>query len=93
VETNLDFDQAVKDVNFFETTIRILGALLSNYSMTKHPVLLQKAIDLGDRLSVAFHSKAGIPHSVSVISERVLFVYVCCMLLTLFCFVLFCITN
>lgn len=52
-----------KDVNFFEVTIRVLGALLTNYHFTNDDMFLQKAEDLGDRLMAAFSSPSGIPYS------------------------------
>lgn len=57
VEANLTFDlpdRRVQDVSFFETTIRILGGLLSSYDLSGHHVLLEKAEDLGRRLCNAF---------------------------------------
>lgn len=45
VENNLNFD-INKDVNLFETTIRVLGGLLSTFHLTKERVFLDKAIDL-----------------------------------------------
>ncbi|XP_049886281.1 endoplasmic reticulum mannosyl-oligosaccharide 1,2-alpha-mannosidase isoform X2 [Pectinophora gossypiella] len=52
-----------KDVNFFEVTIRVLGALLTNYHFSQDDMFLKKALDLGDRLMSAFQSPSGIPHS------------------------------
>ncbi|XP_026325954.1 endoplasmic reticulum mannosyl-oligosaccharide 1,2-alpha-mannosidase isoform X3 [Hyposmocoma kahamanoa] len=52
-----------KDVNFFEVTIRVLGALLTNYHFTGDEMFLDKARDLGERLMPAFHSPSGIPYS------------------------------
>ncbi|CAH0716043.1 unnamed protein product, partial [Brenthis ino] len=52
-----------KDVNFFEVTIRVLGALLTNYHFTQDPMFLDKAKDLGERLMAAFSSPSGIPYS------------------------------
>ncbi|XP_013189359.2 endoplasmic reticulum mannosyl-oligosaccharide 1,2-alpha-mannosidase isoform X1 [Amyelois transitella] len=52
-----------KDVNFFEVTIRVLGALLTNYHFTRDDMFLNKAKDLGDRLMAAFSSPSGIPYS------------------------------
>ncbi|CAG4955499.1 unnamed protein product [Colias eurytheme] len=52
-----------KDVNFFETTIRVLGALLTNYHFTGDNMFLEKAKDLGERLMTAFASPSGIPYS------------------------------
>ncbi|CAG8504987.1 12766_t:CDS:2 [Funneliformis caledonium] len=61
VANSLDFDQNYK-VNVFETTIRVLGGLLSAYHLSGNDTLfLSKAIDLGDRLLGAFASSSGIP--------------------------------
>ncbi|KAJ3956440.1 mannosyl-oligosaccharide alpha-1,2-mannosidase [Colletotrichum tropicale] len=68
---SLTWDQD-QDVNTFETTIRMLGGLLSaHYLSTQLPhaaskrdsVYLSKAIDLADRLLVAFDSNSGIPYA------------------------------
>ncbi|KAI8302125.1 Mannosyl-oligosaccharide 1,2-alpha-mannosidase [Colletotrichum sp. SAR11_59] len=68
---SLTWDQD-QDVNTFETTIRMLGGLLSaHYLSTQLPhaaskrdsVYLSKAIDLADRLLVAFDSDSGIPYA------------------------------
>ncbi|XP_050360996.1 endoplasmic reticulum mannosyl-oligosaccharide 1,2-alpha-mannosidase isoform X2 [Nymphalis io] len=52
-----------KDVNFFEVTIRVLGALLSNFHFTQDTMFIDKAKDLGERLLAAFSSPSGIPYS------------------------------
>ncbi|CAH0578042.1 unnamed protein product [Chrysodeixis includens] len=52
-----------KDVNFFEVTIRVLGAMLSCYHFTQDEMFLSKATDLGDRLMAGFSSPSGIPYS------------------------------
>lgn len=52
-----------KDVNFFEVTIRVLGALLTNYHFTQDDMFLNKAKDLGERLMAAFASPSGVPYS------------------------------
>lgn len=44
-------------VSLFEVTIRALGGLLSAYELSGHPVLLDKANDLGSRLFRAFLSR------------------------------------
>lgn len=51
------------DVNLFETTIRILGGLLSVYNLTGDQVFLDKASELGDRLMPAFNTPSKIPYS------------------------------
>lgn len=43
VETELSFSKNV-DVNLFESTIRILGGLLSTYHLTEDPLFLNKAV-------------------------------------------------
>ncbi|XP_055009382.1 endoplasmic reticulum mannosyl-oligosaccharide 1,2-alpha-mannosidase-like [Boleophthalmus pectinirostris] len=62
VEKELTFEKNV-DVNLFETTIRILGSLLSTYHLTKDPLFLNKAKDLGSRLMPAFRTPSKIPFS------------------------------
>ncbi|KAI8230826.1 Mannosyl-oligosaccharide 1,2-alpha-mannosidase [Colletotrichum sp. SAR 10_86] len=75
---SLTWDQD-QDVNTFETTIRMLGGLLSaHYLSTQLPhvaskrdsVYLAKAIDLADRLLVAFDSNSGIPYASVNIGKR-----------------------
>lgn len=68
VATRLDFDKN-QDVNVFETTIRVLGGLLSAYHLSGNdPVYLEKATDLGQRLIGAFQTSSGIPYSSIVLS-------------------------
>ena len=62
VENHLTFDKN-KDVNLFETTIRVLGGLLSTYHLSGKKFFLDKAKDLGDRLMGGFSSPSGIPYS------------------------------
>lgn len=62
VANSLSFDKNV-DVNLFETTIRVLGGLLSAYHLSQDDLFLRKAIDLGDRLLPAFNSRSNIPYS------------------------------
>ncbi|KAI8356708.1 glycoside hydrolase [Choanephora cucurbitarum] len=63
IDQHLDFNKD-QDVNVFETTIRVLGGLLSAYHLTNQdPLYLQKAVDLGDRLLPAFDTDSGIPIS------------------------------
>lgn len=52
-----------KDVNFFETTIRVLGGLLSAFHLSKDNIFLEKAIDLANRLMPGFRSSSGMPYS------------------------------
>lgn len=69
IKNTLDYN-VDSEVNLFETTIRMLGGLLSSYycSETYHignsTVYLEKAIDLADRLVPSFlQSETGIPYS------------------------------
>jgi mannosyl-oligosaccharide alpha-1,2-mannosidase len=57
--TNTD-DQIL---NTFETTIRYLGGFLAAYDLSdgNHPVLLEKAIELGEMLYVAFDTPNRMP--------------------------------
>ena len=69
-----DFDAAVADVvkidfsksseeeiNVFETTIRYLGGFLSAYDLSGRKVLLDKAVELGEMLYVAFDTPNRMP--------------------------------
>lgn len=71
IARKLDYDQD-QEVNTFETTIRLLGGLLSaNYLSSRLPsmassqddVYLTKAIDLADRLLGAYESASGVPYA------------------------------
>ncbi|KAJ4925954.1 hypothetical protein JOQ06_008139, partial [Pogonophryne albipinna] len=62
VEKELSFDKNV-DVNLFETTIRVLGGLLSTYNLTGDQLFLDKAKDIGARLMPAFKTPSKIPFS------------------------------
>ncbi|XP_012261784.2 endoplasmic reticulum mannosyl-oligosaccharide 1,2-alpha-mannosidase [Athalia rosae] len=62
VEESLTFGPS-KDVNLFETTIRVLGGLLSAYHMSGEKIFFEKALDLGDRLMPAFSTRSGVPYS------------------------------
>uniref|UniRef100_A0A4W5PGT1 alpha-1,2-Mannosidase n=1 Tax=Hucho hucho TaxID=62062 RepID=A0A4W5PGT1_9TELE len=62
VSTELSFNKNV-DVNLFESTIRILGGLLSTYHLTGDTLFLDKAKDIGMRLMPAFNTPSKIPYS------------------------------
>lgn len=47
--------------NVFETTIRHLGGLLAAYDLSQEPALLQKALELGEMLYVAFDTPNRLP--------------------------------
>jgi len=61
-KANLDFD-VDGEVSVFETSIRLVGGLLSAWHASGDPVLLAKARDCADRLMPSFAaSPIGIPH-------------------------------
>ena len=51
-----------EDVSVFETTIRSLGGLVSMYELTNDKMFLDKAEELGKKLSNAFNSPTGLPY-------------------------------
>jgi mannosyl-oligosaccharide alpha-1,2-mannosidase len=62
VKRNLDFD-VDGEVSVFETSIRLVGGLLSAWHACGDPVLLARARDCADRLLLSFEaSPIGIPH-------------------------------
>ncbi|KAJ2936592.1 hypothetical protein H1R20_g509, partial [Candolleomyces eurysporus] len=66
----LSFDQDGK-FNTFETTIRVLGGLLSAYHLSdEDPVFLQRAVDLADRLLAAFETPTGLPLPMVNLKQR-----------------------
>ncbi|KIY50426.1 glycoside hydrolase [Fistulina hepatica ATCC 64428] len=60
VEKELTFDRDDK-VSTFETTIRVLGGLLSAHHLSGDELYLKKAVDLADRIIPAFDTKSGLP--------------------------------
>ncbi|KAF9375698.1 mannosyl-oligosaccharide alpha-1,2-mannosidase [Mortierella sp. AD011] len=69
VRDSLNFDQD-GEINLFETTIRVLGGLLSAYDQSHDPVFLNKSVDLADRLMSAFDTPSGIPFASVHLGER-----------------------
>ncbi len=55
VARELSFDKNV-DVNLFESTIRILGGLLSTYHLTEDSMFLEKAVSKKDMLMKGLES-------------------------------------
>ena len=58
---NLDFD-VDGEVSVFETSIRIVGGLLSAYHASGDTLLLARAVDMADRLLPAFATPTGMPY-------------------------------
>ncbi len=71
VRTNLTFHVPGEESNVFEITIRVLGGLLSVYASTREQVLLDKAVELGDILLLAFLTPSGVPMSSVDFAKRV----------------------
>lgn len=68
--TELDFNKDIK-VSVFETNIRILGGLVSTYLLAEErdyltpelrEFVLEKAVDIADRLMPAFNTTTGMPY-------------------------------
>lgn len=80
VSTTLDYDKK-QDVNTFETTIRMLGGLLSAHYLqeilpgmkperaNEEDLFLEKATDLADRLMGAFESQSGVPWASVILKD------------------------
>ncbi|AQK43716.1 Mannosyl-oligosaccharide 12-alpha-mannosidase MNS1, partial [Zea mays] len=62
VAESLDFDKDY-DASVFETTIRVVGGLLSSYDLSGDKVFLDKAKDITDRLLPAWDTTSGIPYN------------------------------
>ncbi|KAJ4894195.1 hypothetical protein Rs2_20989 [Raphanus sativus] len=62
VATSLDFDKDY-DASMFETTIRVVGGLLSSYDLSGDKIFLDKAKDIADRLLPAWDTPSGIPYN------------------------------
>ncbi|PCH34404.1 glycoside hydrolase family 47 protein [Wolfiporia cocos MD-104 SS10] len=69
VAEGLSFDRQ-GNFNTFETTIRVLGGLLSAYDLTHDDIYLERAKDLGDRLISAFSTPMGLPLSQINLAKR-----------------------
>ncbi|KAJ6505374.1 glycoside hydrolase [Mycena sanguinolenta] len=62
IEEHLTFNRSGY-FSTFETTIRVLGGLLSAYHLTGDDLYKQHAADLGDRILPAFDTDSGLPGS------------------------------
>ncbi|KDP34441.1 hypothetical protein JCGZ_11912 [Jatropha curcas] len=63
VANSLDFNKDY-DASVFETTIRVVGGLLSAYDLSGDKVFLEKAKDIADRLLPAWNTQTGIPYNI-----------------------------
>lgn len=62
VANSLDFNKDY-EASVFETTIRVVGGLLSAYDLSGDKIFLEKAKDIGDRLLPAWDTTSGIPYN------------------------------
>ncbi|KAL9325927.1 hypothetical protein ACSQ67_006572 [Phaseolus vulgaris] len=62
VAESLSFDKNI-EVSVFETTIRVMGGLLSAYDLSGDNVFLEKARDIADKLLPAWNTPSGIPYN------------------------------
>ncbi|KAJ7473984.1 glycoside hydrolase family 47 protein [Mycena latifolia] len=73
VRTSLRFDRdgRTRCFNTFETTIRVLGGLLSALHLSSDEMYLRHAVDLADRMLPAFDTPSGLPLSSVNLETRV----------------------
>ncbi|CAL9755843.1 unnamed protein product [Musa acuminata subsp. burmannicoides] len=62
IATSLDFNKDY-EASVFETTIRVVGGLLSAYDLSGDKIFLEKARDIADRLLPAWDTPTGIPYN------------------------------
>ncbi|KAF6155642.1 hypothetical protein GIB67_034737 [Kingdonia uniflora] len=62
VASSLDFNKNY-EASVFETTIRVVGGLLSAFDLSGDKVFLEKARDIADRLLPAWDTPSGIPYN------------------------------
>ncbi|KAM1716987.1 hypothetical protein ACFX11_024882 [Malus domestica] len=63
IATSLDFDKDY-EASVFETTIRVVGGLLSAYDLSEDKLFLDKAREIADRLLPAWDTPSGIPYNI-----------------------------
>lgn len=63
VANSLDFNKDY-DASVFETTIRVVGGLLSAYDLSNDKMFLEKARDIADRLLPAWDTASGVPYNI-----------------------------
>ncbi|KAJ3693456.1 hypothetical protein LUZ60_008936 [Juncus effusus] len=62
VANSLDFNKDY-EASVFETTIRVVGGLLSAYDLSNDEMFLEKAKDIANRLLPAWDTPSGIPYN------------------------------
>ncbi|KAJ7233609.1 glycoside hydrolase [Mycena haematopus] len=73
VRSSLSFDRdgRSKCFNTFETTIRVLGGLLSAHHLSSDDMYLRHAVDLADRMLPVFDTPSGLPFTSVDLATRV----------------------
>ncbi|TFK38755.1 glycoside hydrolase [Crucibulum laeve] len=69
VQNKLSFERDGK-FNTFETTIRVLGGLLSAYHLSEDSLFLERATELADRILPAFDTPSGLPLPMVNLAKR-----------------------
>src|ERR1700761_1350188 len=54
-----------------QTTIRVLGGLLSSFHLSNDSIFKEKAVDLADRLMVAFSTRSPLPTTMVNLGKRI----------------------
>jgi len=66
----IDFgNTTLQTINVFETTIRYLGGMLSAYDLSHEPVLLEKAVQVGEMLYRAFDTTNHTPLALLLVTN------------------------
>jgi len=66
----MSFSSVTSTVSHFETVIRVLGGLLSAFDLSGEKEFLDKASDLGGRMTNVFRSGTGLPfHGINIASN------------------------
>ncbi|RDX73006.1 Mannosyl-oligosaccharide 1,2-alpha-mannosidase MNS1, partial [Mucuna pruriens] len=68
VANSLDFNKDY-EASVFETTIRVVGGLLSAYDLSGDKLFLNKAREIADRLLPAWNTPTGIPYNIINLSH------------------------
>ena len=61
----------IPSLTALQTTIRVLGGLLSAFHVTKDTIYLERAKDLADRMMPAFETPTGLPLSMVNLAKRI----------------------
>lgn len=70
IEKDFDLIKGKDDASLFETSIRIIGGLVSAYHLTGDTMFLKKAEEVGQVCQKCFETKSGLPHMRLVLSEQ-----------------------